>query len=254
MNINGTDLAILGFIVGRGRQLPSMGGEVSRVANIPGRVGGVRLGGELQPDQLIVPGFLEAADHATLLANRDALVELLQGELAIRLDDYADREWVGYLQQPTGLQELGADEVATAGQVRLAFLLPDPTARALAESNVGGSTALALGTAPSPLRVQVANGATAPITQVVVQVRAGGAAGTVLRELTWAGNLAINTTLVIDAEAFTVTAGGANVIGGMTADSEFPIADPRLGADYVDIAVTGGGGHGRTTYYRQRWF
>jgi hypothetical protein len=87
----------------------------------------------------------------------------------IRLSDYPDREWVGYLQQgPSRASAIGPAWITRAEGVVLQWSIPDPTGRGQVEiSQVPG--ALALGTAPSPLRVEVQNGGVAPITRVVVE-------------------------------------------------------------------------------------
>lgn len=254
MIINGTDLVTLGWKPARGRQVPRFGGEQTQHANIPGGIGGVRLGGDVHAGTMIIPGQLRADTPAALRASADSLAALLRGELVIRLSDFADREWVGWLQQASGLTEIGPDYASTAADVRLEFRLPDPTARAQAETTIPDSGALVLGTAPSPLRVTITNDATAAITQVIVRVRAGGAGGTILTELQWDGNLAVSNVLVIDAGTFSVTNDGANGIDGLTAASEFPIADPAEGADYVELAITGGPTQSREIAYRPRWW
>lgn len=254
MIINGTDLSTVGFTL-QGRRLPGIGGERSVIAELPGAVGGTRLGGSVPRGTLGVTGYLKGSSHADLLSKVDALVALLQGDLVIRFADLTDREWVGWAQDTSSLEAIGPAEVTAFESVRLEFALPDPTARAQAETTgTGTSVALELGTAPSPLRLEITNGGTAAITQVTVRVRDGGASGTILRELAWSGTLAINDVLVIDAETFEVTNDGANALAGLTAASEFPVADPDEGADHLTVDITGGGGHVVSRTYRKRWY
>lgn len=251
ISVNGTDLATLGFVA-RSRDLPYPGGEASTVVTIPGAVGGVRLGGEVEPGALVVPGTLTGATHAELLTRRDALAAALRGECVIRLDDYADREWVGWLQRHSIPAPLGPAWRGRALDLTLEWMLPDPTARARTETNVTGlAPALVLGTAPSPLRIQLTNGNTAVITRIVVAVRAGAAT---LRTLDWSGSLAKLGVWVCDTELHQVTAAGANALDGLTPASEFPVADPAEGATALAITVTGGGGHTVQTTYRKRWW
>lgn len=239
MIINGTDLSTVGWKPARGRQLPRLGGEQTRAVNIPSGMGGVRLGGDLHPAAMIIPGQVRAATATALRANVDALAALLQGELVVRLPDFPDREWVGRLQQASGLSEVGPDYASTAADVRLEFQLLAPTARARAETSRAGSGTIALGSAPSPIRVEAGS-----VGALTIRVRAGGSGGTILRELVWAGG---GGAVVVDTETFSVTAGGANAIDGLTAASEFPIADPAEGANYLEVSSG-------TGFYRKRWY
>src|SRR5690606_22124227 len=116
-----------------------------------------------------------------------------------------------------------------AARVTLDWLLADPTAVARAETVLAGPTALlTLGTAPSPIAVDVQASAGGPITRIVVTVQAGA---TVLRRLQWDGTLAPPSAWRLDDESYSVTVDGANAIDGLTADSEFPDADPAESAD-----------------------
>lgn len=250
--VNGTDLSTLGVLF-RQRSFPSLGGERSALVPIPGRSGGVRMGGSVEPGSLSVEGHWYETDHETARRRLDSLAALLQGENVVRFTDYPDREWVGHFQQaPNRAQFLDPQWISAGGRLTLEWALPDPTARAQAETSVSGAApALALGTAPSALTVQVTNGATAAITRVVVDVRAGT---TVLRSLDWSGSLALSATLLIDAGRSQVRIGTANAVQGITSASVFPVADPAAGADNVAVAVTGGGGHSITTRYRRRWW
>lgn len=251
MKINGTHLSTVGFFPARGRDIPRLGGERTTTAALPGRAA-IRTGAAIQPQSLIINGFLRGATHAQLLERVDALATLLQGEVRIQPDDYLAREWVGRLQQASGIEEIGADEITTEAEVRLDFLLADPAATDIAET-VAGPGALVLGSAPSPLRVTITNGGTNTLTAAIVRVRAGGAAGAILRELHWTGELPINQALVIDASRFRVTAAGDNALGGITEASRFPIADPADGADHVTVSLTGGTGAATEVRYRRRW-
>lgn len=255
ITVGGVDLTTLGFVP-LPRDLPRLGGERSVVVPVPGAVGGVHLGGRVEPGRIRVEGTVSATDHSALLARLDQLAAQLRGEQTIRFADVTDREWVGRLVQgPSAAGAIGPAWTTRAHAVTLEWTLPDPTARAQTET-VGAGTpqALALGTAPSPLRITVTNGATADITQVVVNVRTGGGGGPILRSLVWNGVLLQGDALVIDAETFQVTNDGANAIDGLTAASEFPVADPADGADTVNIGVTGGGGETRESAYRKRWW
>lgn len=255
MNINGTDLSTFGFKIrgNEARQLSRLHGESSRAVVVPGSIGALRTGGALGSRPLIIPGYLKANTHAALLTAIDDLAAALQGELTIRLDDYSDREWIGWLQDLSAVEEIGPGEVATFGSVRLEILLPDPTARARTVTNLVGSGALDLANMPSELATTITNGGTGAITEVTINIRAGGAGGTILRSLTWQGSVATSDVLAVDAGLYTVTNAGNNAIDGLTADSEFPIADPREGADYLEVLITGGGGETISTDYRKRW-
>lgn len=169
ITVNGVDLRDLGFVASGRPQLPRLGGERTHVQTIPGRYGGVRMGGQVGDDTLSVTGHISAPDHATLLQRLDLLAGVLQGRSVIRLSDYPDREWVGYLQQgPSRASAIGPAWITRAENIVLQWTIPDPTARGQVEiSQVPG--ALALGTAPSPLRVEVQNGGVAPISRVVVE-------------------------------------------------------------------------------------
>lgn len=253
INVNGIDLRTLGFVAVR-RRLPRLGGERTTVQQIPGRPGGIRMGGIVEPDTLSVTGWIAGDSHEDLLQRLDLLAATLRGECVIRLDDYPDREWVGWLQRgPSRAVAVGPAWITPVADVTLEWSLPDPSARAQAESTRTGSGAITLGTAPSPIRVEVQNGDAAAITRVRVRVRAGGSSGDVLRDLDWTGQVAAGAELVIDADRFAVTVDDANVIDGLTPESVFPVADPARGADYVGVEVTGGGGHQVTVRYRRRW-
>lgn len=168
VTVNGIDLRDLGFVA-RSRTLPRLGGERTTVQQIPGRYGGVRMGGAVHDDTLSVEGTISAPDHAMLLQRIDQLSRVLQGRSVIRLSDMPDREWVGYLQQgPSRASAIGPAWITRAEGVVLQWAIPDPTGRGQTEiSQVPG--ALLLGTAPSPLRVEVQNGGTAPITRITVE-------------------------------------------------------------------------------------
>lgn len=410
ITVNGVNLRDFGFVASGRPQLPRLGGERTHVQQIPGRLGGVRMGGIVEGDTITVQGYVDAPDHATLLERLDLLAGVLQGRSVIRLSDYPDREWIGHLQQgPSRASAIGPAWITRAENVVLQWSLPDPTAHGSGEI-VQVPGALALGTAPSPLRIEVQNGGVAPITRVVVEafpqellngdfesdppgawwtaaddgisypsfagnarsgeryarleqvagqtratfqverdtgavrrtpVRPGdvcdyggwarmaggdgyartrltsydadratittvnapsvratawtlsagsyivppGAAyvgvrcelgadgsatsvarfddahlhirrrGEPQRILQWDGAIAPGAAWECDAELFRVLNGGANAIDGLTADSEFPVAEPgrESGYGYVQVTITGGGGHTSTVRYRRRW-
>lgn len=239
ITINGTDLATLGFTAHR-RSLPALGGERTQVVPIAGASGGVRTGGTVEPATIRVEGWLRAASHADAALRADQLTALLAGEQRIRLADHPDREWIGWLQDASGLDFLAPQWRARYATVRLEWLLPDPRAVATLETTRTGPGALTLGTAPSELRIEAS--ARAALT---VRVRAGGASGRVLRELVWAGPA--SGALVVDASTQTVTRGGVNAIDGITAATTFPVADPAEGADYIEVPS------GVVVRYRRRW-
>lgn len=256
MNINGTDLqTAVGFRENgaANRQIPRIHGEATRAVAIPGAIGALRTGATLGAKSMIVPGWIKATDHAALIAAIDDLATYLEGELVIQLDDYSDREWVGRLQDMSNIEEIGPAEVADSATMLLEFLLPNPTARARTDTSLSGSGALTLGNMPSPLIVTITNGATGAITEATINLRAGGAGGTIIRTLTWQGSVAVGDALVIDGETYQVTNGGVNGIDGLTEASEFPIADPREDVDYIELIITGGGGESIDTTYRKRW-
>lgn len=256
ITVNGTDLATLGFVAADRPELPVLGGERTALVTVPGFAGGRRVGSTIEPAMLTVRGTVRGATHAAMLANLDALAALLRTKPStIRFDDYTDREWVGYLQQSASkIVVPGKAWITTAQGIVLQWALPEPTARAQAvTTSTAANPTLVLGTAPSPVRLVLTNGAGAPnITQVVVQVR--NAANAVLRTLTWQGVLSASQVLVVDAETFTVTANGANAINGLTQASDFPIADPAEGADDLITTVTGGATITRSWTYRRRWY
>lgn len=410
ITVNGVDLRTLGFVASGRPRLPRLGGEQTIVQRIPGRLGGVRVGGEVQDDTLAIDGWVSAPNHATLLERLDLLTRAVQGRCVIRLSDYPDREWVGYLQQgPSRAAAIGPAWATRTERATLQWVVPNPTGRAQAET-VQAPGALLLGTAPSPLRIDVQNGGAAPITRVVVEAfpnelfnagfedggaywssatasreylddptlaytgrgcaqitvtsgggqdaiaqtdgQAGGGSNVFVpvtpgdlitfgvwtyrvsgtgfirpriwpydankqglppgqingpsrsetgewvlstmdwtvpegvalirydlqvlnsptvarfddaylhirgpndgrRVLEWHGSIAPGDLWTCDAELCQVTSGGANVIDGLTADSEFPVAEPGAGGyGYVLVTITGGGGHETTVRYRRRW-
>lgn len=254
ITVNGFDLSTIGFTA-RGRRLPHAPTERTATVPVPGARSAVRMGGVREPGRLSVAGTMVADDHATLLTRLDTLAEQLRGELEVRFSDITDREWVGWLQPGSGPAVVDPPWAARAADVALEILCPDPTARGQSETSASGtSPTLDLGTAPSDLVVTVTNGSSAAITQVILRVRAGGAGGTILRELQWDGSVAVNDALVIDAEFMTVENDGANAIDGLTAASDFPVADPEEGADTLTVSISGGGGESVETAYRKRWW
>lgn len=237
ITVNGTDLATLGVIARARAPLP-LGIRSQHTVTIPGGYP-VRTGEEIAAGKLTLDGSLLAADHDTVLTQVDALALLLRGECVIRLSDYPDREWVGYLEDASTLALHDPAWVQHSGALSLEWALPDPRARAQVETVLAGSGALVLGSAPSEIRVEVSG-----LAAATVRVHAGGSAGTILTELVWAGAAG---ALVIDTETATISVDGANAIDGMTAASVFPVADPAEGADYIEVPA------GATVRYRRRW-
>lgn len=255
MTVGGFDLSTIGFLIAPGgRKIPRLGGERTATLEIPGAPRAVRIGGRIESGVLSVDGSIIRPTHADLLTALDTLAEQLQGgEKTLRFPDITDREWCGRYQQGNGVLEAPRFVSATLAGVSLQFLLEDVRARAQAETvTAGANPALVLGTASSPLRITITNGAGAPdLTAVTVRVRAGTV---IRRELVWTGALAAGSALVIDAETGSVAAAGANAIAGLSAASAFPEADPAEGADNVLITPTGGGTITYETRYRRRWW
>jgi hypothetical protein len=238
ITVNGVALSTLGFLAQRRSEM-MLGSRRPEILEIPGGVP-IQAGSIIRPRPFFVEGILRGSTHAAVLASLDTLSSILQGESVIRLDDYPDREWVGSPEETSGLSMIAPEWSQRGGRLTLNWILPDPRARAQTETTRSGSGALVLGTAPSDVRVSVAAAAS-----VTVRVRAGGAAGTILRELVWAGT---SGAIVVDAATQTVTRNGLNAISGITAASEFPVADPAEGADYIEVPA------GATVTYRRRWW
>ncbi|HYG70193.1 MAG TPA: hypothetical protein VD838_21130 [Anaeromyxobacteraceae bacterium] len=260
--VNGTDLGGATYgVIGRSRELPRLGGERSVVTDIPGSVFPRRMGGAYVSDRLAFHGYVRGTSHADLQTKLDAIAGVLNAlpssPLSIRPSDVTAREWQGYLQQGGRALEIAPQWLQRIAELSIEFQVLGP-ARDVVEltSTSGGINLLTagIGTAPNPFRITVTNAATSTITRVVVRVRDGGAAGTIKRTLQWDGVVALSQALVIDSETFSVTNNGANAIGGLTSASEFPIADPREGDDYLEIAVTGGTGRTLQTRWRRRYF
>ena len=249
--VNGVDLGTLGFVA-QTRRLSRLAGQASALLEVPGVIGGIVAGGSVGPGRLTVEGVLSAPDRATLIARLDELAAAVRGECVIALSDLPDREWHGVLQRVDApVSDVAPQWTSRAARVTLDWLLPDPTAVARAETVLAGPTALlTLGTAPSPIAVDVQASAGGPITRIVVTVQAGA---TVLRRLQWDGTLAPPSAWRLDDESYSVTVDGANAIDGLTADSEFPDADPAEGADRVVVTVTGGEAQ-IIVRYRRRWW
>lgn len=260
--VNGASLlATCGLIVAQGkRSTPEAAGRDVQVASAAGAYGGYALlqgtgGGELGIDGTVVgapniaSGDQTGASNAQLLANLAALRQLTQGDQAVGLGNMPDREWHGHLKSMTASYN-GADEVAVSAAVSLRWAIPDPLAIAVAETVLPGTdVALALGNAPTPLRVELYNSGGTPITQVVVAVLRGGVA---LQSFTWTGSIAAAASWVLDDEGATVTNAGANAIDGVAASSVFPIADPLDAANRVTVALTGGTAAVCVRYHK-RW-
>lgn len=251
LTINGTDLSTLGFVL-QNRRIPRMPGTQQTIVTVPGFVGGRRLGSVVAPATLAAPGYVRGDTHAELLARLDTIAAALRGECVIRFSDITDREWVGRLR-PSALDELGPSLVALQATLALEFDLEEPTARAQAETVYSATNnALALGSAPSPIQVSL-TAAGGPVTQVLLQLRSGGTGGAVVHLLQWDGSIPVGQTLVVDASTFSVSLNGANAVGGLSANSEFPIADPAE-VDALTVAQTGGSGVTRDIRYRKRWY
>lgn len=250
ITVNGNALAALGFIP-RPRRIPSMGGQTTATSSLPGTVGATVTGAAGSAGRLNVQGAVVAPDRAGLRAALDAITRAVQGECVIRLDDLPDREWHGILQGvPHPVIELDPQWTSRAARLTLDWLLPDPTAVATAPTVLPGDATLMLGTAPCPIGVTVRAEGAEPVTQIVVTVYAGGR---VLRSLTWQGELSAPSVWRVDDESHAVTVDGANAIDGLTADSDFPYADPAEGADRITVTTTGGQAQAIVHYHR-RWY
>jgi len=250
ISVNGVDLRDLGFLA-RTRRLPGLGGERTATQEIAGTIGAIRLGGSGGSGTLRVDGTLTGVDHTTAQDRLDEIAAHLRGPQVIRLSDRPDREWHGILQSgPSQITEITPQWISRGAHLTLEWLLPDPTAIAREPTILGGPDArLTLGTAPSPIAVDVWASYGAPITQIVVQVLAGAK---VLRSLTWTGEVPLAGLWSLSDEAHEITVDGANAIDGLTPDSEFPDADPFEGADRVTVATTGGDAQ-IIIRYRRRW-
>lgn len=251
--VNGTALSDHGF-TGTIREVPRLGGERTALVTPPGSLSATRLGATYESGRMSVDGWVKGTSHADLLAKLDAIAALLNNPAGVilGLTDITDREWVGRLQPGGRAGELGPQQASKHARLSLEFALLGP-ARAPADTVMAASGALVLGTAPSPLRIEVTNAPNAPITRVIVRIRDGGAGGLVTQELQWDGSVDVSEVLVIDAETFSVTNDGANAIGGLTAASDFPTPDPLSGDDYAEVAITGGAGSTFEVTYRRRW-
>lgn len=253
VTINGTDLETIGLIASA-RRLPRFGGENATVPLITGAVGGVRAGGTVPDGRLVIMGHITRDTHALLLTALDSFVAAVQRECVIRFSDITDREWVGHLSANSSIDPTRLDWVGEWAPFTLEFVLPDPSARGQADTElVGTNPTLALGTAPSRLNVEIENGVGAAITAVVVRVRDASNAN--LTELQWTGSIGSGETFVLRTDpAFEITVNDANEIDGRLVGASYPIADPRDGADDVQVVLTGGATPTVTTTYRKRWF
>lgn len=251
--VNGVDLSTLG-VVARRRRLPRLGGEQTAVVPIPGTTGGVRAGALVQPDTLVVDGALRGDGHAELLTNLDALAALLQGEQVLRLADIVDREWHGYLQQgPGSADPYDPQWVARGAALHLEWGLPDPGAIAQAPTGAAGTGAaldvtLDVGTAPSPVCVQVTNAGIAPITRVLITTYRGNTPVDVLQ---WDGSVSTGKIWTLSDQSWDVTNDGAGALAGLTAASVYPELGPR--ANRVVVAITGGPANRVEISHYRRW-
>jgi phage-related protein len=251
ISVNGIDLGALGFVA-QTRRLPRLAGQASTVVDVPGAIGSLVVGGAAGAGRMTVDGTIVAPDRQTLLSRIDELSAALQGTGIIRLSDYPGREWHGIFQRVSApVEELAPQWTSRAARATLEWLLPDPTAVATVETILAGPTALLkLGTAPSPIAVDVQATYGGPISKIVVEVLAGT---DVLRSLTWTGSLTTPSRWRIDDESYAVTVNGANAIGGLSAESTFPEADPAERADRVVVTVTGGEAQVVVRYHKRWW-
>lgn len=261
MVVGGVDLATFGFGV-RSRDFPRFGGEVTRERKIPGRIGTIRIGGDIPSRTLRVVGLVKGADHADMIANIEALSAAIQGEQSVRFWDYPDREWLGRLQMSGSSIPIGHGKVNRVEEVALEWLLVDPRARARTPTTISsGSIADAgewygsvdLGTAPSDMIVTITIGTT-PATWVGIRTRRD--TYTQVEAFEWAGSvLGAGSQLILDTAERTVrTGGGVNLIGGMQPSSTFPALDPALGIDTVSVDLIGGDDSTIQVEYRKRYW
>jgi hypothetical protein len=257
MTLNGVSLAALGFTL-RERVFPPLAAAEPVVVPLSGRRGGVRVGGTVPAGLLTVRGSFSgtSSSHAAALAARDALAALVctDAPLVIRFDDLTDREWLGHANPRTILQMIDPQWISRRGTFTMEFSLPDPVARAQTEkstvlaNNVHGL--VSLGNLRAPIRAEVLNGATAPITAVQVRVFRNDSAA-VSTDLVWTGTLAVGKKLVINAEDETVMNDGVSQFANTTAASSFPWVYP--GFAIFAFNVTGGPATSLTAYTRERW-
>lgn len=247
ITVNGVDLRTIGFTARR-RRVAALGGERTATAGVAGGIGHVVIGAGVDDARLVVEGHVADDDHAAMLARIDQIAAATRGECVIHFGDLPDREYHGILQQTANpFTALDPQWRSRAGSLTLTWLLPDPLAVAR-EWTIGDADApLELGSAPSPIAVDVA--ASEAVTQITVEVMRGAA---VLRSLEWSGELAPGDTWSVSDEAHEVTVGGVNAIDGLTPASVFPYADPAERADRV--RVTADGDAMVAVRYRRRWW
>lgn len=244
---NGTDLSTLGFRF-RGRVLPALAPE-STVKFLPDYDDGLYMGEVPAEPTLDVTGYWKRADHAAARAALDSFTALRAKPDVIRFSDWTDREYVGYMVAPSRADIPNPQWIADGGNVTLRWRLAFAGARAQALTTITGSNpTLVLGAMPSPLRVTVVNGATAPITSITVAIRAGS---TVLRQMVWVGSLAVAQTFDVDTEARVLTAAAANAWNGL--QPGYSLLYAPLSATNVLVTIVGGPAASITTRYYKRW-
>lgn len=232
VTVNGVDLRAFGCIIER-KTFPRLIAERSVLVDIPGAAGGLRVGGTVDAATVTADGYIVAASAAALQASATQLARATVGDVAVGDTDTPDREWHGRLQAGSAI----SPEVPEAAAVRLSWLCPDPAAVAVAETVLpGADVTLALGDAPTPIRVDVRNVGATNITATKVQVFAGA---TLLRSFDWSGAVLPGKVWTLDDESYDVRNDGALALTYTTA-SVFPYADPLEGASRVLVTVTGG--------------
>ena len=238
------------------RNLPFVGRK-TEVLEIPGRVGGLRVGDQIPAGQLSVSGWFRGTNHTEAIRIRRELARILSAEEhVIRFADYPDCEWVGHLQQSgTSAKFLNPQWGSRRGNISLNWMLPDPTSRARAETVLesAGGIDLPLGDAPGPLRAEVVNGSGAPIKQLSLQMYVSG----VLQVLVfWTGDLPVGGTWAADGDLGTITVNGVNARNGVAVGQGWtlPYIRPALGPHTLAAEVGGGGARTLRARYRKHWW
>ena len=263
------------------RDFPSSGGARLDVLNVPGMMGGYITGRSYPPGILRVvgtwgdlPGAVNAGltTHAVAAQRRDALVGIIaRRKVIIRFSDLPDREWVGEATEQTVMKFADPQWTARTGNVTLEFMCEDPCARALADvtevltntTTTNLPAARGLG-AFTPMRLDVVNGAAAPITRVTLSLTHSSPAVS-YNFLQWDGKDPANTasvlpswvplggTLVIDGVTARTTVGGAPAAHGLARGQSYPFVDSQLPTLRARAVVTGGPAQSITLTYRPRF-